>query len=141
MRESVYFSLGTNLGDRQSNIFKALEKMDEAFGVHWSALSDIIETPAWGFEGPAFLNCAVKYKIESTPLEVLKVCKSIEREMGRTATPEYAPDGSRIYRDRPIDIDILYYGRRKVDTPELKIPHPLIPERDFVKIPLAQIKL
>ena len=139
MEESVYFSIGTNLGDRERNIREALEKMDQAFGRHFSALSDIIETEAWGFEGPAFLNCAVRYEIDSTPHRVLEECKRIEAEMGRSGNPEYSPDGKRIYRSRPIDIDILYYGSRQIDTPDLKIPHPLISKRDFVKIPLAQI--
>ncbi|MBR1795419.1 MAG: 2-amino-4-hydroxy-6-hydroxymethyldihydropteridine diphosphokinase [Bacteroidales bacterium] len=137
--EKVYFSIGTNLGDREANIREALSRMDAAFGKGYSALSSVIETPAWGFDGPAFLNCAVMYEIESDPFVVLEKVKEIERAMGRTGSAEFDASGRRIYHDRPIDIDILYYGDRLVETPELKIPHPLIGERDFVKIPLAEI--
>ena len=59
--------------------------------------------------------------------------------MGRRGAPEYGADGRRIYRDRPIDIDILLYGDLSVETPELTIPHPLMREREFVMRPLAEI--
>ena len=139
-REKVYFSLGSNLGDRKALLKEALKRMDEAFGTPYSALSSLIETPAWGFEGQPFLNSAVMYEIDSDPFVVLKQVKAIEKAMGRTGSAEYDSAGRRIYHDRPIDIDILYYGERNVETPELRIPHPLIGERDFVKIPLAEIK-
>ena len=70
---------------------------------------------------------------------VLGQVKAIEKAMGRSGSAEYDSAGRRIYHDRPIDIDILYYGERNVETPELRIPHPLIGDRDFVKIPLAEI--
>ena len=59
--------------------------------------------------------------------------------MGRRGVPEYDAEGRRIYRDRPIDIDILLCGDERVDTPELQVPHPLMHERDFVMRPLAEI--
>ena len=60
---NVYFSLGSNLGDREANILEALRRMDEAFGVHYSALSSLIETEPMGFSGGKFLNAAVLYRI------------------------------------------------------------------------------
>ena len=151
---NVYFSLGSNLGDREANILEALRRMDEAFGVHYSALSSLIETEPMGFSGGKFLNAAVLYRIPvpersrraggSTPLTnraevVLQIVKSIEREMGRTDPPEYDSEGKRVYHSRIIDIDILFYGREIIDTPELTIPHKGIADRPFVMIPLRQI--
>ena len=88
---------------------------------------------------PADLFTAVGQIVELPPEEILGICKSIERSMGRRETVEYDSGGGRIYHDRVIDIDILLYGRRTVDTPELKIPHPLMREREFVMCPLMEI--
>ena len=135
----VYFSLGTNLGDRQARIEEALRRLDAAIGRPYEALSSIIETPSWGFEGPDFLNCVVRYRTARQPHTLLRICKRIERAMGRRDAPEYDAEGRRIYHDRPIDIDILLYGDERIDTPDLKIPHPLMRQRDFVMRPLEEI--
>lgn len=137
---NVYFSLGSNLGDRDANILEALRRMDEAFGVHYSALSSLIETEPVGFSGGKFLNAAVLYRIPAeSPLWTLYMIKSIEREMGRTDPPEYDSEGKRVYHSRIIDIDILFYGREIIDIPELTIPHKGIADRPFVMVPLRQI--
>ena len=121
---NVYFSLGSNLGDRKANILEALRRMDEAFGVHYSALSSLIETEPVGFSGGKFLNAAVLYRIPAeSPLWTLYMIKSIEREMGRMDPPEYDSEGKRVYHSRIIDIDILFYGREIIDITELTIPH------------------
>ena len=135
----VYFSLGTNLGDRRAHIGEALQRLDKAIGRPYEALSSIIETPAWGFEGPDFLNCVVRYRTARTPRTLLSICKRIERAMGRREALEYAPDGRRIYHDRPIDIDILLYGDARIDQPDLQVPHPLMHEREFIMRPLQEI--
>lgn len=142
----LYLSLGSNLGDRSANIHEALNRLDRSFGVKYERLSDIIETESWGFDSEPFLNCAVLYKLprtkqsaEDQAVDILDRIKVIEREMGREESLEYSVDGRRIYHSRPIDIDILFFGPHRIDLPALKIPHPLIAERDFVKIPLAQI--
>lgn len=137
--QDVYLSLGSNQGDRQARIDEALRRLDKAVGRPYDALSSVIETPAWGFDGPPFLNCVVRYRTARRPETLLRICKRIERAMGRRGAPEYGADGRRIYRDRPIDIDILLYGDLSVDTPDLKIPHPLMREREFVMRPLAEI--
>ena len=137
--QDVYLSLGSNQGDRQARIDEALRRLDKAVGRPYDALSSVIETPAWGFDGPPFLNCVVRYRTARRPETLLKICKRIERAMGRRGAPEYDADGRRIYRDRPIDIDILLYGDLSMDTPELTIPHPLMREREFVMRPLAEI--
>lgn len=137
---NVYFSLGSNLGDREGNIVEALGRMDEAFGRHYSALSGLIETEPMGFSGDKFLNAAVLYRIpDEGPLWTLYQVKEIEREMGRTDAPEYDADGNRIYHSRVIDIDILFYGSETVDLPELTIPHKGMADRPFVMVPLREI--
>ena len=142
---SVYLGLGSNLGDRRKNIERALELLDEGFGRHYTALSRLIETKAWGFKGDKFLNACVLYRIyrkgspEEQGHEILALCKEIERTLGRDEKPEYDADGNRVYHNRTMDIDILFYGTEHIDTEDLTVPHPLIAERDFVKIPLAEI--
>ena len=132
-QQELVLLLGTNLGDREANIRRALEALDKALGGRRVKISDIIETEACGFDGPPFLNAVVVYRSARKPENVLKICKQIERSMGRTDAPEYAPDGSRIYHNRIIDIDILFYGEHSVSTPQLTIPHPQVHSRPFVK--------
>lgn len=139
---NVYFSLGSNLGDRKRNLLEALRLMDEAFGRHYTALSSFIETEPMGFSGGKFLNAAVLYRLPvilSEAKEVLRVVKAIEAEMGRTDPPEYDAAGERIYHSRIIDIDILFYGKEIIDLPELTIPHKRMAQRPFVLIPLREI--
>ena len=142
---SVYLGLGSNQGDRRKNLERALTLLDEGFGRHYTALSRMIETKAWGFKGDKFLNACVLYRIyrkgspEEQGHDILALCKEIERTLGRDEKPEYDADGNRIYHNRTIDIDILFYGTEHIDTEDLTVPHPLIAERDFVKIPLAEI--
>ena len=141
----VYFSLGSNIGDREGNILNAIKKLDELLESRHVSLSSIIETESWGFESDKFLNCAVLYSIEADlePKEqatkILNICKEIEKESGRKEVIEYDSSGKRIYHSRTIDIDILYYGDYQIKTNRLTIPHPLIKERDFVLIPLREI--
>lgn len=140
MMEKVYFSLGSNLGDRQTNLNEAIRRMEEAFGKACVKRSGIIETKSYGFDGEDFLNCAVMFELDDSPAEVLKKCKRIERKMGRpNAEPEYDAEGKRVYHNRTIDIDILLYGDRNIDTRTLTIPHPRMYERDFVMQPLKEI--
>ncbi|MBO4476308.1 MAG: 2-amino-4-hydroxy-6-hydroxymethyldihydropteridine diphosphokinase [Bacteroidales bacterium] len=139
MRELTLL-LGTNLGDRRSNIDQALERLDKAFCGRRLRISPIIETQACGFDGPPFLNAAVVYASARRPQTILRICKQIERSMGRTDAPEYTPDGSRIYHNRIIDIDILTYGEISVHSPELTIPHPQVEERPFVKELLDRLR-
>lgn len=139
---AVILQLGTNLGDRKANITRALELLDAALGPH-EAVSQISETEAIGFSGPAFLNCAVRYRTGKRPLTVLRICKDIEYAMGRRETPEFSADGTRIYHDRIIDIDILVWltakGPLELRTKTLTLPHPQVEERPFVKPLLKQV--
>lgn len=136
----MYFSLGSNVGNREEHLREALRRMDEAFGCHWTRLSDFILTEAWGFDGAEFVNAAVLYELDSDPWDVLGVCKDIERSMGREEIYETDAGGARIYHDRIIDIDILLYGDRSIRSETLTVPHPLMESREFVMRPLMQIK-
>ena len=144
-RVEVYLGLGSNMGEREVNLLKAMNLLDQAFGMHPERISRIVETPAWGFEGPDFLNLCVMYRLpvkgspEEQGLKILRQAKEIEKALGRTEEPLFDADGRRVYGDRPIDIDILLMGTNVINTQELTVPHPLIGQRDFVKKPLLEI--
>ena len=130
----LYLSLGTNLGDRRSNLETACTHIAREVGTIVSA-SDIIETEPWGFESSnSFLNMAVKVETQLQPLDVLHATQDIERKMGRS---EKTTNGQ--YKDRLIDIDLLMYDNVVMNTPQLTLPHPRMFERQFVMEPLAQI--
>lgn len=139
-RQKLYLSLGSNLGDRQKNIETAVDQLQKAFGRHFFDISEIIETNALGFDGADFLNCIIIFETARKPENILRLCKRIEREMGRTDSPEYDNEGNRIYHDRIIDIDILIYGNVRIDTPMLKIPHPQVESRDYIKELLLNLR-
>ena len=131
---TAYLGLGTNIGNKKENLTRAIEALSLALGP-CTAQSTFIETAPWGFDSDnAFLNCAVAFETELTPLELLDTTERIERELGRTIK-----SAGGIYHDRTIDIDILLYGNVVIDTPRLTIPHPLMHLRDFVLEPLAEI--
>ena len=149
-KHQVYLGLGTNLGDRASNILRAIQLIGERVGTVVRQ-SSLIETEPWGFESPnKFLNAVILCETERTPREVLRLTQKIERDMGRrkktslnsirNATLSKRELSSLNYSDRPIDIDIQLYDDITVAEPDLKIPHPLMYERDFVMIPLEEIR-
>ena len=134
MKERIYLGLGTNLGDRQENLTRAIEALSLALGT-CKAQSSFMETEPWGFESDnGFLNCVVAFDTELTPTELLDSTERIERELGRTVK---STGGN--YHDRLIDIDILLYGNTVIESERLTIPHPLMHLRDFVLMPLAEI--
>lgn len=144
-RVDVFLGLGSNEGDRDLNLLRAMNRLDEAFGMHPERISRIVSSPAWGFEGPDFLNLCVLYRLprKGTPeehaTEILRQVKAVEKDLGRTEEALFDENGQRIYHNRPIDIDILLYGTHLIHTDELTIPHPLIGQRDFVRKPLLEI--
>jgi 2-amino-4-hydroxy-6-hydroxymethyldihydropteridine diphosphokinase len=140
MTHTVYLSLGSNLGNRRQLLLDAIEKINKKVG-NVVRQSSFYETKPWGFESEnLFLNAAVKVTTKLSPTELLEVTQQIEREMGRKKKTTYNfRQQTPNYSDRPIDIDILLYDDLHVDLPELKIPHPLMQERDFVLVPLREI--
>ena len=135
MEHQVYLGLGSNLGDREANIQKAIKLIDERIG-RVVRQSSLLETEPWGFRSEnRFLNGAILVETTKTPREVLTLTQQIERDLGRTRKSVSAG-----YADRAIDIDILLYDDITLDEPDLKIPHPLMQKRDFVMIPLKEIR-
>ena len=144
----VYLGLGSNLGDREEQIRKAIALIGENIGLVIRQ-SSLIETEPWGFESAnKFLNGVILVETSLTPRQLLKATQKIERELGkrRKHATRRSPLNSQFsilnsqFKDRPIDIDILLYDDLTVDEPDLKIPHPLMEQRDFVMIPLNEIK-
>ena len=156
----LYLSLGSNVEPREANVRRALEMLEEKWGVPCAVCSSLVETEPWGcWKGtPArFLNAVACFDLpddgvtvpsdntrlttsyEARALSLLVDCKAVERALGREEILEFAPDGTRIYHPRPIDIDILLWGDLTLDLPTLQIPHPRMWERDFVLIPLLQV--
>ena len=136
----VYLGLGSNIGDRRQCIADAIRLISERVGTVLRQ-SSLIETEPWGFNSEnRFLNGAILCETSLTPRQVLKATQKIERALGRRQKSIGADTDVPDYHDRPIDIDILLYDDLSVDEPDLKIPHPLMYERDFVMIPLNEIR-
>ena len=135
--------MGSNLGDCRKNLERAIRLIDDRVG-QVTRQSSFIETEPWGFESPnKFVNAVILCETTKTPREVLMLTQQIERDMGRRKMVNgqwSMVNGQRIYADRPIDIDILLYDDLTIDEPDLKIPHPLMHERDFVMIPLEEVR-
>ena len=126
---TVYLGLGSNMGDRQDNLDRALDLLSQR--LRMGKISSIYDTEALGdTDQPRFLNLVCQAHTRLEPAGLLALVKGIERKLGRvgkSGTP------------RPIDIDILLYGEQVTQTPELVIPHPKMAERAFVLVPLAEI--
>lgn len=135
----VYLGIGSNLGEREANLRRAIELLHEQVG-ECIACSSIYRSAPQGFVSDnQFANIVAVCQTDHSPEEVLQITQAIEREMGRT---EKSVNG--IYHDRVIDIDLLkaYEGDREivVQTPTLSLPHPRMEERDFVMIPLREVE-
>jgi 2-amino-4-hydroxy-6-hydroxymethyldihydropteridine diphosphokinase len=130
MPETVYLSLGSNLGDREAHLKHALARLD-ALGqvIQHSAL---YETEPVEFTDQAwFLNLAAALETSNTPQQLISAIVQIELDLGRQRLQHKGP--------RAIDIDILLFGDRIIDSPQLTIPHPAMHQRRFVLAPLAEI--
>ena len=120
------------MGDRHENIRKALRLLEETGKVRVLKVSSFYETMPVGYtEQGMFINACAEIETSLTPAELLALCQETEHRLGRVRTIKWGP--------RTIDLDILLYGEMVIDTPELKIPHPLMHERDFVLKPLGEI--
>jgi 2-amino-4-hydroxy-6-hydroxymethyldihydropteridine diphosphokinase len=129
--QTVYLSLGSNVGDREKNLRAAIAALAEA-GVRVNRVSSFYETePVDLREQPWFLNCAVEGVTQLSAVKLLKQMREIEARMGSKKLVAKGP--------RLIDLDILLYGDETIDTAELQVPHPRMSERRFVLVPLAEI--
>src|SRR5690242_6863564 len=127
---TIYLALGSNLGDRLTNLKQAIASLTPQMEV--KAKSAVYETPPWGYEDqPKFLNQVIKGKTYLEPEQLLKHLKRLEVALGRK---ESFPNGPRL-----IDMDILFYDDLVLNTGSLIIPHPRLHERGFVLLPLMDI--
>ena len=127
----VYFSLGSNLGERLDNLINAIKEIKSEIG-DVTKLSTIYESSSWGYQSEnSYLNCCIEVFTSLTPLQLLKVSQEIEKKMGRIKTEAYS--------DRIVDIDILRYDDLVVQDKILTIPHPYMHKRAFVFVPLLEI--
>jgi 2-amino-4-hydroxy-6-hydroxymethyldihydropteridine diphosphokinase len=130
MEHIVYLGLGSNLGDRLVNLRLAIGALPPQMEI--LAKSPVYETPPWGYaEQGAFLNQVVKVETYLEPEPLLKHLKRLEVALGRV--PSF-PNGPR-----SIDLDILFYDERVIESPPLVIPHPRLHERGFVLVPLNDL--
>jgi 2-amino-4-hydroxy-6-hydroxymethyldihydropteridine diphosphokinase len=132
MTNYVFLGLGTNLGDREAYLNKAIEFIGKSVG-RIDSLSGIYETEPWGFQGENnFLNMVIKVHTDLKPAVLMKSLLRIEEQLGRIRD-------SREYKSRTIDIDILLYSNLIINNSDLTIPHPMMQDRKFVLVPLCDI--
>lgn len=131
MTESVFIALGSNLGNRVEHLKKAVNRLSTTLGSPTQA-SSFYETEPWGkSEQPLFINQVIVWKSSLSPTDLLKILLDVEYELGRTRTEKWGA--------RSIDLDLLYVGGQILTTPQLQLPHPGIPDRRFVLVPLTEI--
>ena len=131
MDHIVYLALGSNMGNRLSNLKAAVLNLTPQMTVKQK--SSVYETPPWGFtEQDAFLNQVVKVTTYLEPEPLLRHLKRMETALGRVPNFQNGP--------RVIDIDILFFDNMIINTPPLVVPHPRLHERAFVLVPFAEIE-
>lgn len=133
MAETVYILMGSNMGDRERNLHKALGKVELIPGLEVIGTSGIYVSEAMDMDGenPSFMNQVVMADYQFRPKELLLELEMIEKSMGRTGKGKKLP--------RPIDLDILLFGEEIIETEQLSIPHRKLLNRPFAMIPLLQI--
>jgi len=131
-KNTVFLSLGTNLGDRQANLEHAVQLLAKDSRNKIIKISNYYETKPVGIdEQPNYFNSAVHLETEIEVLDFLKYIQNIEDKLGRIRLEKWGP--------RIIDLDIIYFNDQVIDLPDLKVPHPLMQTRYFVLKPLAEI--
>jgi len=129
---TAYLGLGSNLGNRQKNLAQAVKGLGSGQDISVLRTSGIYETVPWGLTGqPDFLNLVAEISTHLSPHLLLDRVKDLEREMGREEGPRFGP--------RLIDVDILLYGDRVIEEPDLHIPHASLHLRAFALVPLAEL--
>lgn len=131
MSKGIYILLGSNLGNREENLGLALDKIAAVVG-RILAQSTIYQSEPWGIsQQPKFLNQVAEVNSRNDPQQVLQKLLLIETELGRERLEKWGP--------RTIDLDILFFNDRVIQTENLIVPHPGIPMRRFVLVPLCEI--
>jgi len=130
--KSAFLTIGSNLGNREVLIQKAIFEIGKKVG-EIRQVSSIYETPAWGFNGEDFLNACIEIQTKLDPEPLLELLLCIENEFGRNR------DQGKGYHNRTLDLDIIYYQKDIINTDSLTVPHPKLQERKFILKPLADI--
>ncbi|MBP7332223.1 MAG: 2-amino-4-hydroxy-6-hydroxymethyldihydropteridine diphosphokinase [Firmicutes bacterium] len=132
MPTTAYIGLGSNLGDKEANIKKALDLLKEAPGIQVKKIASLYKTaPLYVTRQDWFLNTVAEIETDLTARQLLALLKDMEKKLDRTPTVRWGP--------RTIDLDILLFGNDKIEDADLVIPHPRMIERAFVMAPLAEI--
>jgi len=121
----IFIGLGSNLGERENNVWRAVDIMEKHPHLRVIGVSTLLTTAPLGpISQPDFINAVAKIETDLTPLELLDVLLEIERRMGRVRGEKWGP--------RTIDLDILIFGKQTVNDPRLTVPHPEIENRPFI---------
>ncbi len=131
MGERAFLGLGGNLGDRLANLQRAADLLAATTGIVVLRSSRIYETAPVGPPQPDFLNAVVEVDTTLSPEDLLAACAAVERELHRVRGIRWGP--------RTIDVDLLAYDDRVIETNELIVPHPRMHERAFVLVPLLEL--
>jgi 2-amino-4-hydroxy-6-hydroxymethyldihydropteridine diphosphokinase len=132
MRYDALLGLGSNIGDKAANIARALELLTKAGDVGLVRQSRLYQSAPWGVaDQDWFVNACAAVATDLSAHELLECCLAVENQMGRVRRQKWGP--------RLVDVDILTYRGETIDLPDLQVPHPLIEQRSFVLVPLAEI--
>ncbi|MNK50586.1 Deoxyguanosine kinase [compost metagenome] len=134
LQHQVVLSIGSNQGSRLENIQKCIDLIHENVGAVIQ-VSKLYETPAWGFESDAFYNCALLLHTNSSAQKILNQVLKVEKELGRIRLNQEG------YQSRIIDVDLIAFDDKVIDTEKLQVPHPLMQNRNFVLLPMQDLKL
>lgn len=133
--EPVFVAIGGNLGDREANFEAALRALEAHRAISVLELSPVFETDAVGpGPQPAYLNAVMRLRTELSPAALLAELQRIESSLGRDRSPAAVRWGARL-----LDLDLLFFGERKIDTEDLVVPHPRLHLRAFVMRPMAAL--
>lgn len=134
LQHQVVLSIGSNQGSRLENIQNCIDLIHQNVGTVIE-VSKLYETPAWGFESDAFYNCALLLHTNSSAQKVLNQILKVEKELGRIRLNQEG------YQSRIIDVDLIAFDNEIIDTEKLQVPHPLMQNRNFVLLPMQDLKL
>jgi 2-amino-4-hydroxy-6-hydroxymethyldihydropteridine diphosphokinase len=133
MGNTAFISLGSNIGNRYDYLLKAIEYLGQHPNIQLVNTSSVYETDPVGYEEQdLFLNMVIEIQTDSSAFELLDICLKLELELGRKREIVWGP--------RTIDLDILLFNQENIKSEKLIIPHPRMLERNFVMIPLSEIK-
>lgn len=129
----AFVGLGSNLSGPERQVRRALEALERLPGTRWVGASSLYRSRPWGRgDQPDFINAVAALDADLSPPRLLDLLKAMERDAGRVR------DGER-WGPRVLDLDLLLYGDRRMDSPELTLPHPRMHERAFVLVPLLDL--